>query len=144
MNELYPYILSDSSVLDNNNELPIFKEIAWDFRRDKPLIDKNTKDFIIVEKDEALKVWIYKTIKIARYRFLIFTDDYGTELEELVGKKYTKGYTESEATRFIKEALNINQYITKINKIDANFKGDLLTIYLNVDTIYNEGVELSV
>lgn len=141
-NELYPFILSDSK--KEASELEIFKEIAWDFRRDKPIIDENTKEYKIVEKDEALKAWIYKAIKIARYRYPIFTSDYGTELDELVGDKYTKGYTESEATRYIKEALSINPYIKNINKLDASFERDTLSLYLNIDTIYNEGVELSV
>ena len=74
----------------------------------------------------------------------MFTSDYGTELDKLVGDKYTKGYTESEATRYIKEALSINPYIKNINKLDASFEGDTLSLYLNIDTIYNEGVELSV
>lgn len=141
-NELYPFILSDSK--KEASELEIFKEIAWDFRRDKPIIDENTKEYKIVEKDEALKAWIYKAIKIARYRYPIFTSDYGTELEELIGNKYTKGYTESEAIRFIREALVLNEYIRNVNIIDASFENDKLTVNINVDTVYSEGVELSV
>lgn len=141
-NELYPFILSDSK--KEASELEIFKEIAWDFRRDKPIIDENTKEYKIVEKDEALKAWIYKAIKIARYRYQIFTSDYGTELEELIGNKYTKGYTESEAIRFIREALMVNEYIRNVNIIDASFENDKLTVNINVDTVYSEGVELSV
>lgn len=99
-NDLYPFIIEEENSKDDSLEM--FKEIAWDYLRDKPLVDEKTKDYVIVEGDEALKVWIYKVIKIARYRYPIFSTDYGTELEELVGDKYTKGYTESEAIRYIR------------------------------------------
>lgn len=143
MSDLYPFIIEDKdNAVDNNLEL--FKEIGWDYLNDKPLVNEKTKEYIVVEGDEAIKVWIYKTIKIARYRYQIFTSDYGTELEELIGNKYTKGYTESEAIRFIREALMVNEYIRNVNIIDASFENDKLTVNINVDTVYSEGVELSV
>ena len=141
-NDLYPFIIEEENSKDDSLEM--FKEIAWDYLRDKPLVDEKTKEYVIVEGDEALKVWIYKTIKIARYRYPIFSTDYGTELEELVGDKYTKGYTESEAIRYIREALSVNEYIKNINIIDSNFSEDNLKLRINVDTVYNEGVELIV
>lgn len=141
-NDLYPFIIEKENPKDDSLEM--FKEIAWDYLRDKPLVDEKTKDYVIVEGDEALKVWIYKVIKIARYRYQIFSTDYGTELEELVGDKYTKGYTESEAIRYIREALSVNEYIKNINIIDSNFSEDNLKLRINVDTVYNEGVELVV
>lgn len=141
-NDLYPFIIEEENSKDDSLEM--FKEIAWDYLRDKPLVDEKTKEYVIVEGDEALKVWIYKVIKIARYRYPIFSTDYGTELEELVGDKYTKGYTESEAIRYIREALSVNEYIKNINIIDSNFSEDNLKLRINVDTVYSEGVELSV
>lgn len=142
MSDLYPFIIEDKDNAADNLEL--FKEIGWDYLNDKPLVNEKTKEYIVVEGDEAIKVWIYKTIKIARYRYQIFTSDYGTELEELIGNKYTKGYTESEAIRFIREALMVNEYIRNVNIIDASFENDKLTVNINVDTVYSEGVELSV
>lgn len=143
MSDLYPFIIEDKDNAADNN-LELFKEIGWDYLNEKPLVNEKTKEYIVVEGDEAIKVWIYKTIKIARYRYQIFTTDYGTELEELIGNKYTKGYTESEAIRFIREALMVNEYIKNVNIIDASFENDKLTVNINVDTVYSEGVELSV
>ena len=142
MSELYPFILNNDS--KEEKILPLFKEIAWDYIKDKPVINKETNDFKTVEGDEALKAWIYKAVKIARYRYSIYTSDYGCEIEELVGNKYTRGYTESEAVRYIKEALSINNYIKNINLVEASFEDDLLTVKINIDTVYNEGVELVV
>ncbi|HIF5127721.1 TPA: DUF2634 domain-containing protein, partial [Clostridioides difficile] len=122
-------------------ELPIFREVAWDFEKDEPILEKG--DFKIIEKKEALKVWIYKCIKTNRYEHEIYSLEYGTELSELIGQKYTKGLTESEASRFIKEALLINPYILEVNVKSANFNRDILSANVKVSTIYGE-VEINV
>ncbi|HBE9862426.1 TPA: DUF2634 domain-containing protein, partial [Clostridioides difficile] len=122
-------------------ELPIFREVAWDFEKDEPILEKG--DFKIIEKKEALKVWIYKCIKTNRYEHEIYSLEYGTELSELIGQKYTKGLTESEASRFIKEALLINPYILEVSVRSANFNRDILSANVKVSTIYGE-VEINV
>ncbi|HBH0543858.1 TPA: DUF2634 domain-containing protein [Clostridioides difficile] len=128
-------------MLPKTEELPIFREVAWDFEKDEPILEKG--DFKIIEKKEALKVWIYKCIKTNRYEHEIYSLEYGTELSELIGQKYTKGLTESEASRFIKEALLINPYILEVNVKSANFNRDILSANVKVSTIYGE-VEINV
>ena len=115
--------------------------MAWDFEKDEPILEKG--DFKIIEKKEALKVWIYKCIKTNRYEHEIYSLEYGTELSELIGQKYTKGLTECEASRFIKEALLINPYILEVNVKSANFNRDVLSANVKVSTIYGE-VEINV
>ncbi|HBG9067124.1 TPA: DUF2634 domain-containing protein [Clostridioides difficile] len=128
-------------MLPKTEELPIFREVAWDFEKDEPILEKG--DFKIIEKKEALKVWIYKCIKTNRYEHEIYSLEYGTELSELIGQKYTKGLTESEASRFIKEALLINPYILEVSVRSANFNRDILSANVKVSTIYGE-VEINV
>ncbi|HGM1241589.1 TPA: DUF2634 domain-containing protein, partial [Clostridioides difficile] len=128
-------------ILPKTEELPIFREVAWDFEKDEPILEKG--DFKIIEKKEALKVWIYKCIKTNRYEHEIYSLEYGTELSELIGQKYTKGLTESEASRFIKEALLINPYILEVSVRSANFNRDILSANVKVSTIYGE-VEINV
>lgn len=101
MSTIFPFIgVPEDYILPKTEELPIFREVAWDFEKDEPILEKG--DFKIIEKKEALKVWIYKCIKTNRYEHEIYSLEYGTELSELIGQKYTKGLTESEASRFIK------------------------------------------
>ncbi|WP_235657346.1 DUF2634 domain-containing protein, partial [Clostridioides difficile] len=137
-----PFIgVPEDYILPKTEELPIFREVAWDFEKDEPILEKG--DFKIIEKKEALKVWIYKCIKTNRYEHEIYSLEYGTELSELIGQKYTKGLTESEASRFIKEALLINPYILEVNVKSANFNRDVLSANVKVSTIYGE-VEINV
>ncbi|HBF2360861.1 TPA: DUF2634 domain-containing protein [Clostridioides difficile] len=141
MSTIFPFIgVPEDYILPKTEELPIFREVAWDFEKDEPILEKG--DFKI-EKKEALKVWIYKCIKTNRYEHEIYSLEYGTELSELIGQKYTKGLTESEASRFIKEALLINPYILEVNVKSANFNRDILSANVKVSTIYGE-VEINV
>ncbi|HFL3156038.1 TPA: DUF2634 domain-containing protein [Clostridioides difficile] len=142
MSTIFTFIgVPEDYILPKTEELPIFREVAWDFEKDEPILEKG--DFKIIEKKEALKVWIYKCIKTNRYEHEIYSLEYGTELSELIGQKYTKGLTESEASRFIKEALLINPYILEVNVKSANFNRDILSANVKVSTIYGE-VEINV
>lgn len=117
-------------------ELPVYKEIAWDFKENKPIIvDGNFK---VVEKNEALKTWIYKAIKTERFRYGIYSWDYGSEIESLINKGFTKDLIKSEVERFITEALSTNEYILSINYVDVNFNNDLLNVDISLSTIYGE------
>ncbi|MGX4404006.1 DUF2634 domain-containing protein, partial [Clostridioides difficile] len=61
----------------------------------------------------------------------------------LIGQKYSKGLTESEASRYIKEALLVNPYILDINVKNTKFTDDLLSVDIEISTIYGE-VEVNV
>ncbi|WP_339102137.1 DUF2634 domain-containing protein [Clostridioides difficile] len=142
MSTIFPFIgVPEDYILPKTEELPIFREVAWDFEKDEPILENG--DFKIIEKNEAIKVWVYKCIKTNKNEHEIYSLEYGTELSELIGQKYTKGLTESEASRFIKEALLINPYILEVNVKSANFNRDILGAYIKISTIYGE-VEINV
>ena len=137
MSGIFPFINGDDGLLEaSSNNLPVYKECAWDFVKDEAIfVDGSPK---IVYKNEAIKVWIYKTIKTNRYQHEIYSWDYGCEIESLIGKGFEFGFIKSETKRYIEEALLINPYITKINKIDVEFNKDVLTAYVDLETIYGK------
>jgi hypothetical protein len=124
------------NIENSNSELHMYYDVGWNYIKDEPLIENN--EFVIVEGNEAIKVWIYKAIKTARYQYPIYSWDYGCEISSLIGQKYTKGLTKSEAERYIKEAILINPYVTDVKIIDINFSEDILSVSIQVDTIYGE------
>ena len=136
---IFPFMNIDEvevNIENSNSELHMYYEVGWDYIKDEPLIENN--EFVIVEGNEAIKVWIYKAIKTARYQYPIYSWDYGCEISSLIGQKYTKGLTKSEAERYIKEAILINPYVTDVKIIDINFSEDILSVSIHVDTIYGE------
>ena len=132
---LFPFVTYEENVVKENT-FPLYREIAWDFKKDIPILENG--DFKIVEGNEAIKVWVYKALLVPRYQYSIYSWDYGSELMDLIGKAYTPSLTKSEAKRYIEEALKINPYILDVNVIDTDFKDSILSANIKITTIYGE------
>ena len=132
---LFPFVTYKEDIVKNNS-FPLYREIAWDFKGNAPIIQNG--DFKIVEGNEAIKVWVYKALLTPRYNYSIYSWNYGSELMDLIGKAYTPSLTKEEAKRYIKEALLINPYILEVTVIDTDFKNDLLSADIKITTIYGE------
>ena len=118
------------------NDLPLFKEISIDFNTGEPIL-KN-KEFIILEGAEALKVWIWKTLKTERNKYLIYSDSYGNDLVENIGQIYDKITKDALMINEIKECLLVNPYIINAYNfsIETTEKARHPIISFSVDTIY--------
>ena len=132
---LFPFVTYKEDIVKNNS-FPLYHEVAWDFKRDIPILENG--DFKIVEGNEAIKVWVYKALLVPRYNYSIYSWNYGSELMDLIGKAYTPQLTKSEAKRYIEEALKINPYILDVNVIDTDFKDSILSANVKITTIYGE------
>ena len=132
---LFPFV-SNVDDVKADNSFPLYKEIAWNFKRNIPIIEN--REFKIVEGNEAIKVWVYKALLTPRYQYSIYTWNYGSELMDLIGKAYTPSLTKSESKRYIEEALKINPYILEVNVLDTDFKDGILSADVKIVTIYGE------
>lgn len=132
---IFPFINPPPNLEENNN-FPLYREIAWDFKINEPIIENG--EFKIVEGNEAIKVWIYLSLMTPNKQYPIYSWDYGSEIKELVGKNYTKALTEAECERLIKECLLINPYITEVQILDTSFKDSVLSCNVKVTTIYGD------
>lgn len=143
MDSIFPFIDPQEIPIETEQELPLAKEWAWDFER----LDFKTKDgkMYLVEGKEAVKIWIWKLFMTTRYREIIFDWDYGSELEDLIGQGYTQGYLNSEAERYVREAIeyNLKDYVTDVRNVNVTFNEGTLTIEFTAITPYGE-VEIRV
>ena len=79
-----PFVSGTSSKTDvAATNLAIFKEYAWDFVNDRFIYENGSHK--VVAENEALKVWIYKTLKTERWRYRAYDNSYGIELEQFIG-----------------------------------------------------------
>lgn len=138
---IFPFI-SHNEEEKEVNILPTYYEVAWDYETDNIQIVNGNP--VIVEGNEAIKVWCYKTLLTSRYDHYIYSWDHGSELQNLIGKSYSRDLTESEAKRYIEEALSMNPYITEVTINSCVFDGDSLNANITVNTIYEGEVNLSV
>ena len=97
----------------------------------------------IVEGIQAIKVWIWLALQVKRYNHTIYTWDYGTEIDDLIGKGYSSDYIESEAERMTEECLLMNENITGISDFKIEINGTKASIAFVAETVYGE-VEVNV
>lgn len=129
---LFPtYIEEDQELKNYVKETKTPREYGIDFGTGK-LTGK------IVEGLEAIKVWIWLAMRTARYRFVIYSWDYGIELEDLIGKGYTDEYIKSEVERMIEDALLINNNILSITDIEVKRNNDKISASFTANTLYGE------
>lgn len=120
----------------DNNETETFKEYAVDLKTGK-LIYENGKNKI-VEGKEALKIWIWKVLQTSKGKYEAYSNNYGNEFENIIGKNYSKALTESELRRLTEECLVKNKFIKGISNFCATIEGSKVTINVAVKTVYGE------
>ena len=93
----------------------------------------------IVEGAEALKGWIYFALRIARYRYPIYSWKYGSELETFIGQSFDdEDYLLSETKRMIEDALLINPHIKSVEDVEIKKEEEKLNITCKVNTKYGD------
>ncbi|WP_232696184.1 DUF2634 domain-containing protein [Brevibacillus daliensis] len=88
----------------------------------------------LIEGEEAIRQFIRKAIVTARFRFPIYDDEYGCELEDLIGQDVPIALLNAEIPRVITEALIYDDRIDAVYNFDIQRDGDKLTVSFFVDT----------
>ena len=112
----------------------------------EPDIDKSVRqDRIIGHVDdlEAIKQTIYLILSTERYKYIIYSWDFGVELADLIGKPMT--YVMSELPRRITEALTQDDRISDVVDFEFTRNGKKLhTTFTVITTAGNIPTELEV
>ena len=93
----------------------------------------------MVEGYDALLVWAWLALRPPRYRFYIYSEDYGQEYENLVGKSYSEELTDSELERMTEECLTENPYITGIENFSCVKQEEKITLTFRLITELGDG-----
>jgi Protein of unknown function (DUF2634) len=86
-----------------------------------------------IDEDDALRQFIIKAIRTARFRYLIYDDDYGSELEDLIGADVTEAFLNEEIPRVIRETLIYDDRIADVRDFIITRKGDEVYIEFTVE-----------
>lgn len=137
MAEFYPF-MDPQLVKENFIEKPAAKEYAYDM--DSARFKTKDGKMYFVYENEALKVKLWKLFMSERSRWVVFPWSYGHELETLIGQAYTQGYVNSEAERFVKEAIKraLEDYIIRLEEFRVKFEEGTLYIDFRAITIYGK------
>lgn len=135
MASIFPF-MDIPAPLAVKKELPLFREYAWDFEAGSMKLVNGAP--VMLEGRSALQVWIYKALTTARFRYLGYSPNYGSELERLMGGAYTPRATQLELERYVREALSVSPYIRGVSQTAVTLEEGRLTGSVTVETIYGE------
>lgn len=125
---MFPY--EDDELLDSEEEIDETpEEYGLNY-------EDTTLTGIKVSGVEALKVWAHNALTTPRYRYEIFSDDYGSELFDLISWSNSPEYIESEARRMVEECVTVHPAITGISDFVARYDGDRLELSFTLETEY--------
>lgn len=129
-----PTTLTNQTQINQQVDLPVFKELAFDFETGQ--LKTIGGRYYYVEKNEALKIWIWKALFTSRYTYLAYSTDYGNEIYTLIGRYLAKQLLYSELKRMIEEALLCNPYIQSLSDFKVEQKGSKVVCTYAVNTVY--------
>lgn len=119
----------------DNEELPLYREYAYDFANNRLLTGPDGNTYL-VEGNEALRIWIYKALRTPRYAHAAYDDDYGCELDNLIGEPMSSDVTHLEIKRYITEALMVNPYIEELSDFTCTSTHSGVEVSFRVRTGY--------
>ena len=131
MSILPSFMMTVASEVQKETVLEIPKEYGINFKTGQ-LTGK------IVEGKEAIKVWIWNCLKTQRFRYPIYSWDYGADLEQYIEHTVSEEYLNTDGESEIKEALMVNPYIEGISDFSAEVQKEHLTLSFKVETKFGE------
>ena len=130
------FVTQEIKTFKENQKYIDAKEFAFDFN-EKKMIDGT------VEKKSAVKIWIYNTLKTERYRWEIYSWQYGASLEQYIGKSYSDAYINDSVKKEVTEALKVNNNITDVKDFKAYMLDDT-TLHMEFYVVTKWGEEVEV
>jgi hypothetical protein len=89
----------------------------------------------IIKGEPAIRQFIRKAILTARFRFLIYDDQYGCELSDLIGEDIPFELLETEIPRVITEALTADDRVQDVFNYELKRQGDELHVKFTVQLV---------
>ena len=130
---LFPLISLPDIQGSDGQRLPLFREAAWNFKDNRPIWRGGEP--VYVTGASAVLVWCWNTLHTLRGRHDLYTNGFGLGIKALTGKAYTELVRQSEAIRYVREALLVCPYVTAV---EIGLEGSTLSITCRVQTIYGE------
>ena len=134
---IFPLIdMPDTGEDTEQQELPLYTEAAWNFSTNTPIWRGGNP--VLVTGADAVLVWAWNALHTERFAHDIYSQDYGQDVSELIGRGYSDEVKHQEAVRCVQETLLINPYITAVEQVCVGFSGSTLSLTCKIKTIYGE------
>jgi len=134
---IFPFINPEMAG-QTERELPLFQEYAYDFTENRLLLDEENRTYL-VQGNAALRIWIFKALSTARFRYTAYSPDFGNEYEDnLIGQNISEDVLAAEMERYIIECLMVNPYIQELSNFQFEIHTSGTDVSFDCLTIYGE------
>nr|WP_315990773.1 DUF2634 domain-containing protein [Desulforamulus aquiferis] len=89
----------------------------------------------VVDDLESYIQWCRKALLTPRYRHLIYSRNYGSEFEELIGRGLTRAAIESEIKRITTETLMVDPRTASVHSFFFEHREDAVYFSCSVSTV---------
>jgi hypothetical protein len=90
----------------------------------------------IVYGVDALAVWAWMAVQTIRYRWMLYSDDYGCEVQDLIGTKHSKAYYKSLISALVSECVTQNTRISGIANLECDVQPTYIALSFEIVTDY--------
>jgi len=144
MPNLYPVFEIPEFVEQQQTELTPKYGKSWlfDFEKGDFVVD-GTGRIVIAEGYTAWVQWCVKTVLTQRFARVIYSFDYGTELEEAL-KQPSRKAVEAELERVITEALLVDPRTEMVRDFTFEWEGDIVKVSFTAVPVIGEPARLEV
>ncbi len=95
----------------------------------------------LIDGEAAIRQFIQKAIRTARNRFLAYDDEYGCELEDLLGANVTPEILIDEIPRILKDAILYDDRVESVSDFTINQIKDAVYVNFSVATTQGQTIE---
>jgi len=136
---LYPEWLNDEPIpMMEETEQPQSHEESYlfDFEKGVTKMQVSGKS-IRSDAHQAYLFWVWKCLHTERFKYPIYSADFGVEIETIIERDYARPVTESEIKRTISESLKVNDHTIDVKEFEFFWSHDALEIVFVLSNTYD-------
>lgn len=145
MPDLFPTVgVTSSTYVDEmaSDKINYGKTVQFDFEKHEFILSPTGRQKTVTGS-QAWAEWCVKALSSERYKYLIYSDNYGEEIDTLLGKSYPKKVIESEIKRMVKDCLLADKRTASVSDFNFTWIDDGIIFSCSVKNIIGENITIS-
>ena len=144
MANLFPVtVLPDPELQDAQSQETVFgRNVELNYENEEFVLSPTGRQYPLNETDSWVE-WCVKALSTPRYKHLIYSDNYGSELQTLIGKSYPHEYAESEIKRMVKECLMADSRTAAVDSVQFEWIEDGVMFTCRIENVRGESKHIA-
>lgn len=145
MPDLFPTVgTAEATYIDEaaSDTVNYGKTVQFDFEKHEFILSPTGRQKTVTSSD-AWGEWCVKALCSERYKYLIYSDNYGEEIDTLLGKSYPRKVVESEIRRMVKDCLMVDRRTASVDNFQFTWIDDGIMFSCDVKNTIGETMTIS-